>query len=408
VAQTSCKCFRCTKLSLGMQLHGQEGRCARLGLLIAAAVFGVYFFFANSNCSSPLVQFTSPASIVLRAEHAASQSATTIMGNPTSNESVPCNRLCPTCEEFCVPGNPYFFHMLKDCGHVCKLVHDGQNVTRTAGKYFDEFRKKVDCQTIWSSPYMDVPHEGEHPPSLKDLPAPLVDLYSYGGIVGVKDHYLDSKYYGSKHSVGGSVHSWTQNLIDDLVAQALNHSLKGGYGYDSTNCLEAGLRAADLHGKHVLVIGSEKPWVEALCLANGAAQITTLEYASLESSHTLVHVMTPSSMSIAARTNKLPQFDVIVSFSSIEHSGLGRYGDAVNPYGDLITTARAWCLASPEARLVLGVPTVGLQHDKPYVSFNEARHYGKTTYAQLFANWKQDTMHPCRQTVFQLQKLPAI
>ncbi len=30
----------------------------------------------------------------------------------------------------------------------------------------------------------------------------------------------------------------------------------------------------------------------------------------------------------------------MVSFSSLEHSGLGRYGDQLNPHGDLIAMAR--------------------------------------------------------------------
>ena len=41
------------------------------------------------------------------------------------------------------------------------------------------------------------------------------------------------------------------------------------------------------------------------------------------------------------RQQKL-NFDAVVSFSSIEHSGLGRYGDALNPWGDLIAAAQAW------------------------------------------------------------------
>ncbi len=36
----------------------------------------------------------------------------------------------------------------------------------------------------------------------------------------------------------------------------------------------------------------------------------------------------------------LEKFDIMVSFSSLEHSGLGRYGDELNPWGDLITMAR--------------------------------------------------------------------
>ena len=37
----------------------------------------------------------------------------------------------------------------------------------------------------------------------------------------------------------------------------------------------------------------------------------------------------------------------MVTFSSIEHSGLGRYGDSLNPWGDLITMAQSWCLLKP-------------------------------------------------------------
>lgn len=44
-------------------------------------------------------------------------------------------------------------------------------------------------------------------------------------------------------------------------------------------------------------------------------------------------------MSLKAReayaAGGLGPFDAIASFSSVEHSGLGRYSDAFNPWGDL-------------------------------------------------------------------------
>ena len=33
------------------------------------------------------------------------------------------------------------------------------------------------------------------------------------------------------------------------------------------------------------------------------------------------------------------QYDCVASFSSVEHSGLGRYGDELNPFGDLQASA---------------------------------------------------------------------
>jgi hypothetical protein len=48
-------------------------------------------------------------------------------------------------------------------------------------------------------------------------------------------------------------------------------------------------------------------------------------------------------------------FDAIVTFSSVEHSGLGRYGDALNPWGDIIAIARAWCITKQGGSLTIGV-----------------------------------------------------
>ena len=52
-----------------------------------------------------------------------------------------------------------------------------------------------------------------------------------------------------------------------------------------------------------------------------------------------------------------PLFDVIVSFSSIEHSGLTRYGDAPHPWGDLVTMAKNWCFLVDDGIAFIGMPT---------------------------------------------------
>ena len=45
-----------------------------------------------------------------------------------------------------------------------------------------------------------------------------------------------------------------------------------------------------------------------------------------------------------------------LKYVSSPYSGLGRYGDPLNPFGDLITMAQAWCLLKPGARALVGVP----------------------------------------------------
>ncbi len=49
-------------------------------------------------------------------------------------------------------------------------------------------------------------------------------------------------------------------------------------------------------------------------------------------------ILDPMEMSENFLAGKLEKFDTVVSFSSIEHSGLGRYGDGLNPWADLVAT----------------------------------------------------------------------
>eukprot|EP00966_Prymnesium_polylepis_P031652 736344-Prymnesium_polylepis.2 len=50
------------------------------------------------------------------------------------------------------------------------------------------------------------------------------------------------------------------------------------------------------------------------------------------------------------------RYDVIVSFSGIEHDGLGVYGDPMNPWADVAAMQEMWLLLNPGGLLVLGVP----------------------------------------------------
>ena len=60
-----------------------------------------------------------------------------------------------------------------------------------------------------------------------------------------------------------------------------------------------------------------------------------------------------------------------------------RYGDALNPWGDLIAMARAWCLIKAGGKALVGLPS-----GPDMMGFNSHRIYGRSMYAQLFANWE--------------------
>ena len=84
-----------------------------------------------------------------------------------------------------------------------------------------------------------------------------------------------------------------------------------------------------------------------MLLELGAGSVTTLDYNKIESRVDNVKVIGPEELRRMWRTRGKDggqelNFDAVVSFSSIEHSGLGRYGDPLNPWGDLIASAQAW------------------------------------------------------------------
>lgn len=56
----------------------------------------------------------------------------------------------------------------------------------------------------------------------------------------------------------------------------------------------------------------------------------------------------------------------------------------MNPYGDLLNVARAYCVTKSDGFLVLGLPT-----GRDAVQFNGARVYGKIRWPLLTANFVQ-------------------
>jgi hypothetical protein len=357
----------------------------------------------------PLIEATKqPTGVPVAQASSTPQHATPAPASKLSTRAN-CGRMCKTCEEFCVPWNSHFFSMIEDCGSVCKIEPDGLTVTHSQGKYFEEIRKTIDCVKLWTSPHIDVPLSSKHPPRLKDLPKQLVDLYSYGGKIDMKEYYFDQNYYGKQKDISGSIHNWTSDLIEGMISQLRTGKLQGTYGATETNCFAQSLGNTSFRDKKVLVIGSEIPWVEAVMLHKGAAHVMTLEYANLVSSHARVSTVTPAALAELVRKGQAPSFDAIVSFSSLEHSGLGRYGDGVNPYGDLITSAKAWCLANPGADFVVGVPSSGTYgFPTATIRYNADRDYGPVMYAQLFANWRQKRFHSCLHSVYSAEKLPPL
>ncbi len=161
-----------------------------------------------------------------------------------------------------------------------------------------------------------------------------------------------------------------------------------GYSYRDTDSIIHMLRQYEVvKDGRVLVIGSLTPWLEACILLCGAREVVTLEYSEIKSEHPQLKTFTPGAFRNAYLTGTLGVFDAVVTFSSVEHSGLGRFGDALNPWGDIIAIARGWCVTKPGGFLLIGVPYIKQHRDQ--IRFNAAWYYGNLRYPYLATNWEQ-------------------
>ena len=101
--------------------------------------------------------------------------------------------------------------------------------------------------------------------------------------------------------------------------------LSGGYGKEVTRRLQRLIRNwIHVKDSHILVIGSVNPWIEVILLSEGVKNITTLDYNPYSSDHPKINAITPEVISGQISNGKMPTFDALISFSSLEHSGLGR------------------------------------------------------------------------------------
>ena len=79
----------------------------------------------------------------------------------------------------------------------------------------------------------------------------------------------------------------------------------------------------------------------------------------------------------------LELFDGVLLHSSLEHSGLGRYGDVLNPWGDVLAVAWARCDTKADGFLYKGVLT-----GQSLCFSNGHRLYGQIRWPLLTADWR--------------------
>lgn len=272
------------------------------------------------------------------------------------------------------------------CGELCKInsveALDKHSVPIESQQLPMVVVPNVDCPAILGLQELDASDL-----TTPSIPDELLDYFTLQGVYHVsahekrKDIYLGGE---SETSLWKTGNVWEEHDIDELVNAIANGTAKGSYGVNATLYVRNKISEIEMKGMSVLVIGSSHPWVEAICLHFGAAKVTTLEYGTIVSKHPNIFTLTPDEFRAKFLVGELEDFDGVVSHSSLEHSGLGRYGDALNPWGDILALARAWCVTKTGGFLYLGLPT-----GKDFILSNWHRTYGKLRWPLISANWRR-------------------
>lgn len=243
-----------------------------------------------------------------------------------------------------------------------------------------------------------------HNPPLDKPPPEMYDDFTQNGLMPIKrSWYFNDVQFSNDRSVipESTIDSWLTSIRANKPLRYNDLSLR-----ELMYTLEAAIK-----NKTIAVIGTIDPWIEAMAFELGATKITTLEYNNKkyeQAEFEWLHVNDYLDRALSDSDGKqLESFDNAASFSSIEHSGLGRFGDPLAPYGDVEAVKQVHCMIKPAGLFFLCVPTS--QDGSSYIEFNAHRVYGSERLKLLFGDdWrllakKKDSAQ--LQTIFVLQKI---
>lgn len=151
---------------------------------------------------------------------------------------------------------------------------------------------------------------------------------------------------------------------------------RSAYYGETDQWLYQALESFPIAGKKVLIIGSQCPWYESVCLAYGALP-HVVDYGSIRNTCSRLRILSPDEA-----WGSSGEFDACLSISSIEHDGLGRYGDPLSPDGDMQTMLRTLTVLKPGGLLYLAMP-VG----NDVLEFNHRRVYGRRRLPLVLEGW---------------------
>jgi len=204
----------------------------------------------------------------------------------------------------------------------------------------------------------------------REMPLELYDEYTLNGQIPMMYSYHDDSYPPTEPLF------YSKQEIDKRIS-LINQRQRGHYGETDSWLYEA-LDVYSIRDKEVAIIGSASPWYESMVIAFGGIP-TTIEYNKILTDDPRLSILT-----VEEFNNNPKKFDAVFCISSIEHDGLGRYGDPLNPSADLNFMKKVKeDILKPTGRLFLAIP-IG----RDLVTWNRDRVYGKIRFPLLIAGWE--------------------
>lgn len=202
------------------------------------------------------------------------------------------------------------------------------------------------------------------------IPSKFIDGYTMSG-----DAMLEYRY--ANDCSEDTQKLFNDNFKEEIFNQYLQKASKReDFYYGPTDgWLYQALDKYPIEGKDVCIIGSANPWYEAIAVTFGAKSCTVIEYSKRETFHEKITYFQPHEITEG-------DFDACFSISSVEHDGLGRYGDPLDPDGDLKAMQNLRNFLKDDALVYFAVPA-GL--DK--VVFNTHRVYGEKRMPKILKGW---------------------
>lgn len=201
------------------------------------------------------------------------------------------------------------------------------------------------------------------------IPLNLMNQYNMNGRVRLSYSYSDDSYPLFRPI------AYTKEMLDCYIEKIMKHEV---FYYQKTDTrLYQALEKHSIKDKQVVIMGSRLPVYESICLAYGGMP-TTVEYNPIISCDARLKIMTAEDCA-----SHRVRFDAAFSISSFEHDGLGRYGDALDPDGDLEMMKKMQLVLKPGGLLFLSVP-VG----PDALVWNLNRIYGRLRLPLLLKGWE--------------------